>query len=379
MIKKIYFILIVVFLGGVFLYLQSQKQHNEINFQIALTPTPYTKPYFTKTDIPMPPNVPFAHAATLTYLENGNLLSAFFAGSREGSKDVKIYGSIYNAKKHLWSKPFVLLSREELSKKSKQYIKKLGNPVLYKNKNRIYLFVVGTSIGGWATSKIYQLYVDNFLSHKKFIYQQTLRLSPFLNISNLVRTIPVQTSDGGFYLPIYHELADKYALILKFNSMGHLDSIIKPNHLHRQLQPSLIPTSNTNCLVIFRNHHAYDDTMFSQICTHGGKKYLSPQETNIKNYNNSANLINFNKDIYLIHNTLDKNPKLQRGTLTLSKMISATNFEKIMDLDYTTTSNGEVSYPTTITDGDNIDIVYTHDRKNIRHIRFNRSYLRTKK
>lgn len=376
--KKVYFVLTVILLGGVFLYLYPQHPNNKLNFQITLTPTPYTRPYFSKTDIPMPPKVPSAHAATLIYLENGDLLTTFFGGSREGARDVKIYGSIYDVKKHKWSQPFIMLTKEELSQKSHQYIKKLGNPVLYRDKNKIYLFVTGTNIGGWATSKIYQLYMYNFIPNKNFTYQGTLQLSPFLNISNLVRSIPVKTNDGGFYLPIYHELADKYALILKFDSSGKLTSIIKPNGLHRQLQPSLSPISDSSCLVVFRNHDRYDNTMFSQICLKGGERWLKPEMTNIKNYNNSANLINFNKDIYLIHNTLDLNPNLERGTLTLSKMMSPTEFKKIFDLDHTTSPNGEVSYPTTITDGDNIDIVYTYNRKNIRHIRFNRSYLKAR-
>ncbi|PAF52863.1 sialidase family protein [Helicobacter sp. 13S00477-4] len=375
--KKVYFGLIVIILGSVFLYLQPQKK--SIYFQIALTPIAYKKAYFSKTNIPMPQGVPSAHSATLVYLENGDLLSAFFAGSREGARDVKIYGSVYNVKKQIWSKPFVMLSHEELSQKSHQYIKKLGNPVLYRDKNRIWLFVTATNIGGWATSKIYQLYVDNFSPQKSFVYQETLKLSPFLNISNLVRSVPLKTNDGGFYLPVYHELADKYALILKFNSLGKLDFIVKPNDLHRQLQPSLAPISNTKCLAVFRNHNRYDNTMFSQICSDGGEEWFSPEKTNIKNYNNSANLISFNKDIYLIHNTFNQNTKLQRGTLTLSKMVSPNKFKKILDLDHTNAKNGEVSYPTTISDGDNIDIVYTYNRKNIRHIRLNRSFLRSLK
>ncbi|MDO7252605.1 exo-alpha-sialidase [Helicobacter cappadocius] len=374
--KKIYFILIVILLGGWFSYLSYQVPKDKMDFQIAIKPIPYTEPYFSKIDIPMPEGVASAHSATLTSLENGNLLAAFFAGSKEGAKDVKIYGSIYDSKKRFWSKPFVMLTREDLSKKSKQYIKKLGNPVLYRVKNRIYLFVVGVSIGGWATSKIYELYSDEFSPQKTLTYKQMLELSPFGNISNLVRSTPIALSDGGFILPIYHELADKYSLMVRFDSSGNVVSTNKPNNLHGQLQPTLAPLSHTKCLAVFRNKNVYQNTMFSQVCEDGGEKWLPPEKTNIKNYDNSANLIRFNKDIYLIHNTFNKSPGLERGTLTLSIMISPKQFRKITDLDYTTSA--EVSYPTTITDGDNIDIVYTFNRKNIRHIRLNRSFLRTK-
>lgn len=372
--KKIYFILAVFILGGIFSYSYYKNNNKDTQFKIAISPTPISKSYFKKQDIPMPKNIPSAHAASVVYLQNGDLLTAFFAGSREGASDVKIYGSIYNARTQKWGQPFILISREWLSDKSKQYIKKLGNPVLYRQNDRIYLFVVGTSIGGWATSKIYQLYADNFWTDRTFKYKQTLYLSPFINISNLVRTRPVATIDGGFILPIYHELADKYALILKFDSNGDIKQIIKPNSLHHQLQPSITPINQSECVVVFRNYRHSDNTMFSQTCSDGGNIWNKPQKTNIKNYDNSLNLIDFNHNIYLIYNTSFGN--LNRGRLTLSKMLSPTQFIKIKDLDYTKSKQGEVSYPTTITNGQYIDIVYTYDRKNIRHIRFNQSYLK---
>lgn len=377
LIRDSFFILAVIVLGVIFSLSTLKQEKYQQKFQISLTPTSPSPPYFSKIDIPMPQGVKSAHSATIVHLDNGNLLTAFFAGSREGAKDVKIYGSIYETKNKTWGRPFVLLDRNELSKKSKQYIKKLGNPVLYADKQRIYLFVVGVSIGGWATSKIYQLYTDNFFNSKGFVYKQNLHLSPFFNLSNLVRTQPLTfTHEGeysGFYLPIYNELANKYPLIVRFDSEGNMTKIIKPNNLHRQLQPSLVELSDTKCLAVFRNHGVYKNTMFSQICSDGGLEWSKPFKTNIKNFNNSAVLIRFNNKIYLIHNT--HNADLARGRLTLSMMNSPKEFLKVLDLDSTDVQNGEVSYPSAISDGENIDIVYTHDRKNIRHIRLNRAYL----
>lgn len=376
-IKNFFFVLAVVILGVIFSLPIFRQPEIQQKFQISLTPASYSPAYFSKVDIPMPLGVKSAHSATIAYLENGDLLVAFFAGSREGAKDVKIYGNIYDVKNKAWGKTFVLLDRDELSKKSRQYIKKLGNPVLYRDKQRIYLFVVGVSIGGWATSKIYELYADNFFASKSFVYKQTLHLSPFFNLSNLVRTLPIKFNqegeESGFYLPIYHELIDKYALVARFDSMGNMTKIIKLNNLHRQFQPALVELSNEQCLAVFRNHSAYENVMFSQICSDGGLKYSKPFKTNVKNFNNSAILINFNKKAYLIHNTSNMN--LARGRLTLSMMRSPKEFVKVFDLDTTDVQNGEVSYPSAISDGENIDIVYTHNRKNIRHIRLNRAYL----
>ena len=39
------------------------------------------------------PNFPSCHASTIAELPNGDLLAAWYAGSREGAKDVAIFAS----------------------------------------------------------------------------------------------------------------------------------------------------------------------------------------------------------------------------------------------------------------------------------------------
>ncbi|MDO7809541.1 exo-alpha-sialidase, partial [Helicobacter pylori] len=184
-------------------------------------------PYFTQLTIPKPNDALSVHASSLISLPNDNLLSAYFSGTKEGARDVKISANLFDGKTNRWSEAFTILTKEDLSHHSHEYIKKLGNPLLFLHDNKILLFVVGVSMGGWATSKIYQL--ESALEPIRFKFARKLSLSPFLNLSHLIKNKPLNTTDGGFMLPLYHELATQYPLLLKFDQQNNPRELLRPN------------------------------------------------------------------------------------------------------------------------------------------------------
>ncbi|GAA7337663.1 hypothetical protein BD0114_14500 [Helicobacter pylori] len=84
-------------------------------------------PYFTQLTIPKPDDALSVHASSLISLPNDNLLSAYFSGTKEGARDVKISANLFNNKTNRWSEAFILLTKEELSKNAKENTKKPGN------------------------------------------------------------------------------------------------------------------------------------------------------------------------------------------------------------------------------------------------------------
>ena len=309
-----------------------------------------------------------AHSSTLASLGDGRKLSAYFAGSREGASDVKIYGNILSQNR--WGEAFEILSRQRLMRDAKEYIAKLGNPVLYRLDDTLHLFIVGASIGGWATSKLYHYTASP--KDLDFRFSQALHLSPFLNISTLARTQPLairfqeQRNAGqtGFILPLYHELATKYPLLLVLDSTGHITQIKKPNKIKGLLQPSITALSPTESLLAFRAHKSADSILYTQLCDN--RLHCSPpQATNLKNQDNSLNLFTLGNQTYLLYNT--PNGNLTRGKLSIARLKSPTTFQWLTDIDATSTPKGEVSYPTTIITDGQIHITYTLDRRAIRH------------
>jgi predicted neuraminidase len=81
------------------------------------------------------------HASTLVELKNGDILAAWFGGTKEGAPDVKIYGARLHA--GAWSAPFELARAEAVA---------CWNPVLFHTKDgRLWLYYkFGTRPSTWT-------------------------------------------------------------------------------------------------------------------------------------------------------------------------------------------------------------------------------------
>ncbi|RDU54346.1 hypothetical protein CQA49_04935 [Helicobacter sp. MIT 00-7814] len=355
-----------------------------------------------------------AHASTLVDLDS-RLMVLFFAGSKEGARDVKIYQSFLPKGSVHWSEPRAILDAPTLSRLSGKFIKKLGNPIAFRDSlNRVHVFVVGVSLGGWATSKVYQfLFDENF---EGLQYKGELHLGAFLNFSHLVRTPAVALENGGFMLPLYHELANKYPLVAFFDADSKLLFTKRLNSLKSQLQPSIIALNESECLAMFRIHRGYENKAFLQKCKDFGNTWEAPVQSNIQNFDSSSVLLALPKnppktplknpkqaqkdskksqkpqntqsqepqepksEVLLIHNDGLNNPLLSmydlfyekvrihpRASISLFYLRDAEKgiFERLMTID--ALKSGEVSYPSASLDSQNLYITYTYDRAQIKY------------
>ena len=186
--------------------------------------------------IPQPTFLPAAHSSSFTMLPNGDLLAFWFAGTKEGSPDVKIWQSVYH--QGLWRLATAVLDPQMIAKANHRYVIKIGNPVIYRAQSGVLnLFVVSVSIGGWSGSTLNHLQsADDGLSWSQ---PERIVISPFFNISTLVRTSAVGLSDGGFYLPVYHEFIRKYPELLRFDADGNFIEQIRISAKNQMLQPSV--------------------------------------------------------------------------------------------------------------------------------------------
>lgn len=343
-------------------YDRAKKSHfytNEANFT-HFYPNEYA--HFSPSSSLITPPTKAAHSSTLVQTSLG-LMALFFAGTREGARDVAIYQSFYDEKNNQWSEPKSLLDAPTLSKLNAKFIKKLGNPTAFKDaKDTIHLFVVGVSLGGWATSKIYHFEFDeNFNLH----FKKELSLGALSNFSHLVRNPPILLENDGFILPIYHELVRKYPLLAFFDEKGKLLYTKRINTLKNQLQPSLIAFEN-ECLAFFRNHKAYESVAFLQGCENSANTWQKPIKTNLKNYDSSSvlSLIFSDKraEILLIHNDGQKGKARSTLSLFWLKDKAKGEFVKLFTLD----EAQEVSYPAVLSSSNSLYISYTLDRKAIK-------------
>lgn len=191
------------------------------------------------------------HSATSAPLADGRLFVAWYGGTREGARDVKIYGATLTPDGRT-SEPRVLLDRSRLSRDVCRSIRKLGNPVVYARNERLFLFVTSVSYGGWSGSSLNVATSDDGgATWSRF---RRLRTTPLFNISSLVRAGAVPRSDGGFLLPAYCESATKYGLALAFDASGRLVDRAKTPIAEnaRALQPAVVPLSERRALAFLR-------------------------------------------------------------------------------------------------------------------------------
>lgn len=335
-----------------------------------LESNPAFKPVFEQHIVSQPHPAPSVHAASLSTLNNNELLAVWFAGSREGASDVAIVANRYSLTKHRWATPYPILTRKQLSQQSHQYIKKLGNPVVYQSPDgTVHLFVVGVSFGGWAGSKLYHLQSTDGIN---FDFVQLLPLSPLMNISHLVRNRPIGLDDGGFYLPIYHEFAQKFPLLLRFDHQGKLIDRIRPNPLLGVLQPTITATNSSDCLMVARNEQPAP--IWQQRCSDGGTRWHKPIKLPLINDNSALSIDYFNHHLLLVHNQSHQGNSRYHlvlsslGDKTINSLIldsTGTALANAIDAGINTPKSGnETSYPTTLVLDGNLHYLYPRPQSN---------------
>ena len=304
-----------------------------------------------------------------------------------------------------WSAPREILTPALLSHLSGKFIAKLGNPVSFvDSRGRVHLFVVGVSLGGWATSRVYWLEFDKTLEHLHF--RQELTLSPFANLSFLVRSSALLLEDGGFILPLYHELARKYPLLLHFNPSLKLDSITKPlptigAKTHSKLQPSFAPLNATTAVGVYRNYTP--SPMQVSLCEltslpRQSMQCQPPKPSNLINYNSSSILFSTNGVVFLLHNAppqISSPTKLESNAPNSNVLDSSlpharkqlwlfalnpeslgraqVEFVPLALLD--SIESSEVSYPSVALSFDQVHITYTYKRTHIKSLILSKSAL----
>ncbi len=191
------------------------------------------------------------HAPSIVELERGRLMAFWFAGTREGAKDVEIHSAEFQPESQSWTPEQTVVTRADTYRDTQRYVKKLGNPVVTRDpRGKLWLFFVSVSFGGWSCSSINVSTSDDDGLHWSPI--RKIITSPFLNISNLVKTVPFYYRDGTMGLPIYHEMVAKYGELLRLDHSGRVIHKTRLNSAWRALQPLVLVLSPENAMTYMR-------------------------------------------------------------------------------------------------------------------------------
>ena len=340
----------------------------------AAVPIPDALPHFKAELIGPDPLVPSVHVSSLCETPDGKLCAAWYGGAHEGARDVNIYWSTRPpGEDQAWSKPTVLVSRSSARQELGRPIKKVGNSMLFADSaGQLRLIYVTVSVGGWSTSSLNVKTSRD--GGKNWLPSQRLTLSPFFNLSELVKNKPCALSDGSWAIPIYHECLGKFPEILWLNETS-------PGELHwsksrifggrSALQPALIALNKEGAIALCRD--CSPDRKIQRVLTVDvGKNWSHPEQIALPNSDSGLDAIRlFDGRILLAFN--DSSTGRENLRLALSTDEGRT-WSRSATLEEE--PGREFSYPYLIQahDGE-IHLVYTWKRKAIKHAAFNLAWL----
>ncbi|WP_240638127.1 sialidase family protein [Pseudomonas jilinensis] len=278
----------------------------------------------------------FVHSPSITALPDGGLMAAWFAGSREGAADVEIRTSRFDPATG-WSDEEALVTREMTRQALGKPIRKLGNPVIaLAPDQRLWLFYVSVSLGGWAGSAINSMVSEDF--GQSWSEPQQLVTSPFINISTLVRAAPVFHQDGSIGLPVYHEFLGKFPEYLYLSADGRIQDKFRIADGTNSLQPTVVPLDEQRAIALLR-YAGRRGHALAAVTEDGGRTWSEEQVIAPWNPNSSLAAVRSHRNTLLVaqNNLIDGRFRLSLDESTPS----LSTWSLVMDLDSSPDPDGQ--------------------------------------
>ncbi len=330
------------------------------------------KPVFSEDIINPNSSEAMVHVASICELRDGGLAATWYGGSREGARDVAIYFATRERGKSEWSKPKAIVRPESAARDLNRAIQKVGNPILFSDgAGKLWLVYVSITIGGWSGSSLNVTASDD--AGQSWAASQRLTLSPFFNISELVKNGPTALGNGGWAVPVYHELFGKFPelLWLRGTEAGVSASKTRIAGGRSGFQPAMVPLSTNQALAVLRD--TSPRRLISEARTeNGGRSWSSAEVLDLPNPDSGLDAIRLGDGRLLL---AFNDSATGRDNLRLA--VSADeggSWKRVATL--AEEKGAEFSYPFLLRTRDgNIHAVFTWKRKAIKHVTFNEAWL----
>ena len=318
------------------------------------------------------------HAASLIALKDGAIRAFWFAGSREGAADVVINSAVFDPKSSSWGTPAVVIDRVGAEKGLSRYIAKLGNPVPARMADgRLQLFFVTVSIGGWAGSSISSVISDD--DGLTWSNPQRLISSPLINLSTLVKSPVISFADGRLGVPAYHEWVGRFGEFLRIDA-GQVIDKRRMSSGRDAIQPLVFVNDAQDATAYFRQTRSAGQAKQVPVSQtqNAGQSWQSAPDLPLTNPNSAVTGLQLNTGArILVLNNIETGR--YRMVLMMAdaksgqwQMIEVLEDDEALPED----QRKEFSYPYLVSvDGNDAHLVYTWDRKKIRHRYFSGAWL----
>jgi predicted neuraminidase len=294
---------------------------------------------------------PSCHASTIAETGDGTLLSAFFAGTREGAPDVGIW--ISRLKDSKWTVPTRIATGADPSGKPLPCY----NPVLFQPRKGplLLFFKVGPSPAYWWGMMMTS-------SDCGATWSPSRRLPA--GILGPIKNKPIQLLDGSLLCPSSDE-SDGWKLhIEKTADLGLTWTKTPPlneGHKIREIQPTLLDHGSDKLQFLCRTDNG---RIFESWSNDAGKTWDATVPTDLPNPNSGIDAVQLQDGRSL----LVYNPsKTDRHPLAFSLSNDGRTWGAPVNIE--DTDGPELSYPAVIQASDGkVHITYTWERQRIRHV-----------
>jgi predicted neuraminidase len=303
------------------------------------------------------PGYPSCHAATIAELGNGDLLTAWYAGSREGATDVAILASRLPRGSERWTPPAVI---EDTPDKSE------GNPVLFVDRQgTVWLFFVTMHGDGWTQCKVkYKKSTDQGRTWGEVVVLRD-------ELGWMTGNKPTVLKNGEILLPLYDERQWSTVVMISGDGGKTWKPTAEITSTPGNIQATVAELSDGSLLSLMRSGGRGEPYIWQATSKDRGRTWSQAAPSGLKNPNARIDLVRLSNG----HLVLAFNDTF-RGRTPLNVALSQDEGKTWPFNRKVETQPGEYSYPAIIQARDGmIHLVYTYRRTHIKHLRFNESWL----
>lgn len=317
--------------------------------------------------------VPSVHGSNVVETLDGGLFATWFGGSREGGRDVVLWGANYSPITLTWSSPRRIISPAQTQTALGRYIKTVGNSVLVRGEQgRLWLYYVTVSVGGWAGSALNViLSLDD---GKTWDAPRRLITSPFANISTLNKSAAVQYIDGTIGLPVYHEFIGKFSELLHLDNAGKVLEKTRITSGRHSIQPLVLPLDAQHALALMRDTGPRPGHVLISRSSDAGRSWSADEKLDLPNPDSAvAGLRRPDGSLLLVFNDIE----FGRNSLALAvSRDQGQSWHTVRHFEQNSGGKDEFSYPYLIRSSNGtMHLLYTWNRQRIRYVAFNDNWV----
>jgi predicted neuraminidase len=259
-----------------------------------------------------------------------------------------------------------------------RYISKLGNPVPARLADgRLQLFFVTVSIGGWAGSSISTVFSED--EGATWSRPQRLITSPFFNLSTLVKSPTVVFADGRLGLPAYHEWIGRFGEFLRLDAAQILDKR-RMSAGRSSIQPIVLIGDEQNASAFFRQTRSAGQLKHIPVSAtqNAGQSWQSLGDLEIPNPNSAVAGVLLRNGARLLALNNIENGRYRLVLMMSNPKSGEWHVIETIESDEALPDGErkEFSYPYLLSaSGNDAHLVYTWDRKKIRHGYYSSAWL----